>query len=204
MISDNKKVGEYVRATQEIDGVSDHKHVYVRKGTIGIIQKELDCFGYLVEFPAIGTIYASPTKLEELHIEKQSDLHDLRGEYDKGCRDAWAFAKRCFNEKSNVLSMVFPCFDNGGGYSAILKMDVKDAMKRFKEWDDTQWNVGDEVIHVDVVCVLTRVYTHENGSRSYWAVDKDGVTWEFIGTPKKTGRHFDVSSLLKEISHEES
>ena len=123
-------------------------------------------------------------------------------EYQRGLEDAWECAKKLFSSMADSdIEKAFPIEWNNGGFYALMNLQPQEAIEKLKAYEEKQKTdeikVGDEVkaIYNDILGTVTNVNGFEvcvlwrDGSVGMWRVD------ELI----KTNRHFDISSILKEM-----
>ena len=126
-------------------------------------------------------------------------------EYQRGLDDAWEAARKLFSSMADSdIEKAFPIEWNNGGFKALMNLQPQEAIEKLKAYEEKQKaedeiKVGDEVYCKGDDISDSGVVTWVGKKRAcvMWQdgsageVEKD----EFI----KTGRHFDISSILKEM-----
>ena len=136
--------------------------------------------------------------LEELNSdyinEHYGDLQDTA--YQKGLNDAWECARE--------LYLNCACKDLFGEYfNTFLKNHTaQEAIEKLKACkQDDKIEVGDEVNWIGDCFIVTRIFQPRNMKEQCDGIDDDGCVYSYVlmDDLKKTGRHFDIASILKEM-----
>ena len=155
------------------------------------------------------TIVLKSDEIEELNSdyinEHFSDIQDTA--YQRGLEDAWNVARKIAVETDDGGVSISALYEMFGTESMCMIMknntvyDVTDKLKAYEEKQktDDEIKVGDEVYCKGDDTSDSGVVTWV-GKKSIYAMWQDGSAGEvqkdeFI----KTGRHFDISSILKEM-----
>ena len=129
-----------------------------------------------------------------------------QAEYQRGLDDAWECAKKLFSTMSDIeIEKVFPV-EWKSGFSGLMQMKPQYAMAKIKAYEekqkaDDEIKVGDEVepFYTDITGVVTLI----DGDTIYilW---RDGSSTSAMKLKEvtKTGRHFDIASILEEMNDE--
>ena len=134
--------------------------------------------------------------LEELNSdyinEHYGDLQDTA--YQRGLEDAWNTVKKMYLD-CECRKITGEYFNN-----YIKNHTINDAIKLFKDYEEKQYKiaVGDEVIYNGTTkCIVVRP---EDDERYASLIDGDGTHYSADHREcKKTGRHFDIASILEEM-----
>ena len=157
------------------------------------------------------TIILKSDEIEELNSdyinEHFSDLQDTA--YQQGLEDAWECSKKLFSTMSDTeIEKVFPV-EWKNGFKGLMQMKPQYAIEKLKAYEEKQKaedeiKVGDEVVVTDrgtkYVVVSFGEYFKEKTACGFGA---DGVWYgnEFSKL-RKTGRHFDIASILEEMRND--
>ena len=141
--------------------------------------------------------------------KKAFDLLDAErdSEYQRGLEDAWGCAKKLFSEMSDTeIEKAFPV-EWKNGFKGLMQMKpqyaidkIKDYEAKQKQEDESKYHVGDEFDNGSGRRFVV-MKADDNGEVDRY-FDGNGTTyrmdWKYPNM-KKTGRRFDVSSILKEL-----
>ena len=143
--------------------------------------------------------------------KKAFDLLDAErdSEYQRGLDDAWGCARKLFSSMADSdIEKAFPIEWNNGGFKALMNLQPQEAIERLKAYEeqkaDDEIKVGDEVISLKANGEVIEdmppwIVTYET-KYSYQGFEAGGM---FHRNPKdsvrKTGRHFDIEAILKEM-----
>ena len=120
--------------------------------------------------------------------------------YERGLKDAWECAKKMFEMPYIELQNIFPHIslfnplDNVSPSEAIVKIKEYDERKK----QDEEIKVGDEVVYLDRVFVVTSIVKNEY----VMGFDSNGehCSYHYKTKLKKTGRTFpQIVEVLKQI-----
>lgn len=118
--------------------------------------------------------------------------------YSDGLNDAWELAKKIYHApcegglENSEIEEIFDC----KFASVTHKYTAAEALAKIEAYERTkEIKVGDVIKYDGTFGVVARV-----GSCTVNALFEDGITIEmFISECKKTGKHIDIESLLKQI-----
>lgn len=137
----------------------------------------------------------------------------LEAEYHRGLEDAWEAARKLFSSMADSdIEKAFPTEWNNGGFHALINLQPQEAIEKLKAYEEKQQTddeikVGDEVeisqSDENGVWVVIKVEKHDD-YEAYCAINKDGDIYfeEEQDRVTKTGRHFDIASILKEMQND--
>ena len=120
-------------------------------------------------------------------------------EYQKGLNDAWECARKLYLNGA--------CKDLFGEYfnTFIKNHTAQEAIEKLKaHTHDDEINVGDEVDWSGDKFIVTRIFRPHNNAEECDGVDMDGCTYHdvLISGLTKTGRHVDITDMLKGARNE--
>ena len=143
-----------------------------------------------------------------------------QAEYNRGLNDAWEAARKLFSTMADSdIEKAFPIEWNNGGFNALINLQPQYAIEKLKAYEEKQNDkieVGDEVLwfmkgddegcdDIMDVCapsVVTMVpnkecddYTIIESSGAMTVISKEQIY-------KKTGRHFDIASILEDMRND--
>ena len=149
------------------------------------------------------------SRLEELNSDYINEHYgDLQDEaYQRGLEDAWGCAKKLFSEMSDTeIEKVFPV-EWKNGFKGLMQMKpqyaidkIKDHEAKQKQEDELKYHVGDEFDNGSGRRFVV-MKVDDNGEVDRY-FDGNGTTYRMdlkYPNMKKTGRRFDISSILKEL-----
>ena len=151
---------------------------------------------------AVGEINNHLSILEGLlRNERDNAQKQVDEAYQRGLNDAWDAARKISLMSPDEIEKVFPGAAKYNrynlGYSGV---EVIEKLKAYEEKQkaDGEIKVGDEVIYNGTTkCLVVRPETDER-----YAVLIDGNGYHYSADHrecKKTGRHFDIQSILEEM-----
>ena len=132
-----------------------------------------------------------------LKADRQKAIDDA---YDRGLNDAWDAARKIVCDEGVDMNTLCTIFRRGCIESIIRDYSASEVIEKLKADDEIK--VSDEVIWTEdesVVIVVTRVYTEKDVE---WCdgVCRNGTVYQILTKhARKTGRHFDIESILKEM-----
>lgn len=136
--------------------------------------------------------------------EHYGDLQDTA--YQRGLNDAWNVARKIAMETDDGGVSISALYEMFGTESMCMIMknntvyDATDKLKAYEEKQkaDNKIEVGDEVIYNGTTkCIVVRP---EDDERYASLIDSDGTHYFADHREcKKTGRHFDIHKILKEM-----
>ena len=154
-----------------------------------------------------GTVYTNERSIDELEEltsdyinEHYGDLQDTA--YQRGLDDAWETAKKLFSSMADSdIENAFPIEWNNGGFKALMNLQPQEAIEKLKAYEEKQTDdrieVGDEVADKGGdKTIVTNIH-----GELFDGLCSDGSTMTdlFLDDNRKTGRHFDIASILKEM-----
>ena len=124
--------------------------------------------------------------------------------YEAGMNMAWECARKTFSDMPDYrVAEAYPYEWENGGWSAIARLSASEAIAKLHDWEEKQKQpdiqIGDEVIVPNGdKGILTGFVQIEDGAEPINNVMfGDGSANGFLRRYlKKTGRHFDVQSIL--------
>lgn len=137
--------------------------------------------------------------------KKAFDLLDSErdSKYQRGLDDAWECARKLFSSMADSdIEKAFPVEWNNGGFHALINLQPQEAIAKLKVYEekqkaDDEIKVGDEVKHErGWTAVVTWIFDDR-----MTLMGKDGTIADYHISDKftKTGRHFDIMKILKEM-----
>jgi len=138
--------------------------------------------------------------------KKAFDLLDAErdSEYQRGLEAAWEAAKKLFSSMADSdIEKAFPIEWNNGGFKALMNLQPQEAIERLKAYEekqkaDDEINVGDEVDWKGDRFIVTRI-CQPLIDKLCDGLGEDGHPYLSIAINRltKTGRHFDIQSILE-------
>jgi hypothetical protein len=120
---------------------------------------------------------------------------DLIGKtYEQGLADAWELAKKLANLSSNAYVEIFGA---KGLYSIVCCFSYEEALAKIEAYEkEKEIKVGDVVTSFDREGVVVNVQ-----GKGLTILHCDGLVSVMISAEdcKKTGKHIDIESLLRQI-----
>lgn len=147
--------------------------------------------------------------LEELNSdyinEHYGELQDTA--YQRGLEDAWEVAKKLFSTMADSdIEKAFPTEWNNGGFNALINLQPQEAIEKLKAYEekqkaDDEIKVGDEVNWIGDCFIVTRIFQPRTQKEQCDGIDDDGCVYHdvLMNDLEKTGRHFDIHKILKEM-----
>ena len=143
--------------------------------------------------------------LEELNSDYINEhFGDLQEDaYQQGLDDAWEAAKKLFSSMADSdIEKAFPIEWNNGGFKALMNLQPQEAIEKLKAYEEKQ-KADDEIKIGDEVEVLnsgSKYLIAWIAGTSICGFDHDGVTCHLQPSDvRKTGRHFDILSILEDM-----
>lgn len=125
--------------------------------------------------------------------------------YQKGLDDAWRCAVKIVNSPLSDAKILEEIFDTSLPEDVLPTTSASEAIAKIKEYEEKKRanegiKVGDEVVGKSgLTAIVTRVMLNE-----ITLVFDDGSSGSHLKKDfKKTGRHFDIQSLLNRMKEEE-
>ena len=152
------------------------------------------------------------SRLEELNSdyinEHFGDLQDTA--YQRGLDDAWEAARKLFPSMADSdIEKAFPIEWNNGGFNALMNLQPQEAIEKLKAYEekqkaDDEIKVGDEVNWLGDCFVVTRIFQPRNMKEQCDGIDDDGCVYHdvLMDDLEKTGRHFDIASILEDMRND--
>ena len=127
-----------------------------------------------------------------------------QAEYQRGLDDAWKAAKKLFSSMADSdIEKAFPTEWNNGGFNALINLQPQEVIKKLKAYEEKQDDkieVGDEV---EVLNSGSKYLVAWIAGTSICGFAHDGVTCRLQPSDvRKTGRHFDIASILEEMRND--
>ena len=163
------------------------------------------------------TIILKSNEIEELNSdyinEHFGDLQDTA--YQRGLDDAWEAARKIIHMPEGKLLNIFTeCYSAVcTALQVLLKYDASEAIEKLKAYEEKQKaedkiEVGDEVEWDNDFTgdrfIVTRIYQPYGKKEQCDGIDDDGDVYRavLIESLVKTGRHFDIQSILEDMKHD--
>ena len=139
--------------------------------------------------------------------EAESEYRDLLDKakneaYQRGLEDAWWAARKIVCDESFDWNTLLHIFDSRSFDIIFRNFSASEAvakLKAYEEKQDDKIEVGDEVKWHSNVVVVTRLY--KDGVLDWCdGISKDGRAFHVLAeNVRKTGRHFDIASILEDM-----
>ena len=138
----------------------------------------------------------------------------LEAEYQRGLDDAWECARKLFSSMADSdIEKAFPVEWNNGGFNALINLQPQEAIAKLKAYEEKQKEddkivVGDEVEWDDDFIIdrfiVTRIYQPYGKKEQCDGINDDGDVYRavLIESLVKTGRHFDIASILEDMRND--
>ena len=135
-------------------------------------------------------------------------------EYQRGLDDAWKAAKKIFGYEIDggipidEVGRVFGYSEDATFCTADIfrHNTVQEAIEKLKAYEEKQKaddkiEVGDEVNWLGDCFIVTRIFQPHNMKEQCDGIDDDGCVYHdvLMDDLEKTGRHFDIASILEEM-----
>lgn len=129
----------------------------------------------------------------------EAALNELRRPDDMTAEEAWEIAKKLFADfKNHELDEIF---GKDWSYLKLMNLSPRQAKAKIEAWEaEKEIEVGDIVHFIDKPEIKVMITVkHESGY--YNGINAGGSTYSGMNGKywKKTGRHIDIQSLLKQI-----
>lgn len=149
--------------------------------------------------------YKPKCDTEEAYKRGLSEGNDIG--YKDGVKDgqneAWEVAKKLFSTMAESdIEKAFPIEWNSGGFKALMNLQPQEAIERLKAYEkkqkaDDEIKVGDEV---EVLNSGSKYLIAWIAGTSICGFAHDGVACHLQPSDvRKTGRHFDIASILEDM-----
>lgn len=121
-----------------------------------------------------------------------------------GAETAWELAKKCMLMTDRERETIFGSGHNAL-YGVLTYFDYKHAAAKVAEWEKAkeEIKVGDvleDIADNNVKCVVTKPYS---SNMAYLVFSDGSAGLNELDNLRKTGRHTDIDSFLKQIGGEE-
>lgn len=156
-----------------------------------------------------GAIWTDTTDIENLEELNSDYINEHFGwlqddAYQRGLDDAWECMKKiAFLEKPRDMRDFLGHTTFGGILTGYTAAEAIAKLKAYEEKQkaDGEIKVGDEVIYNGTTkCIVVRP---EDDERYASLIDSDGTHYSADHREcKKTGRHFDIKSILEDMRHD--
>ena len=128
-------------------------------------------------------------------------------EEDEGAEKAWSLAQRILETPSRGgmdMADVKECFGTTSAEYVIKSQSYAEAAKKYAEWKSKQKDqirIGDEVAIISNIHTFYGIVTSIGINKDLTILTRNGYTVSSIGQDicGKTGRHFDIKSILDQI-----
>lgn len=136
----------------------------------------------------------------------ETQAHD--DAYQRGLDDAWECARKLFSSMADSdIEKAFPTEWNNGGFNALINLQPQEAIAKLKAYEEKQNDkieVGDEVNWLGDCFIVTRIFQPHNMKEQCDGIDDDGCVYHdvLMDDLEKTGRHFDIASILEVMKHD--
>ena len=208
----------FTLAPNEANAIMDAFDEYVESNVVptGRSGKERRMSKYIIEIPD-GVPYVL-LRREDFGITKVvpvADLEELNSDYinehygslqdgafDRGLTEAWELARAIWHDECGERSKL-GCVSIQGVFDKYTAQEAIAKLKAYKDKqkEDDPIKVGDEVTHKSDLAVWKAVCIRIDGDRQHMNLmgHTGAVGYYPVDDFKKTGRHFDISSILEEL-----
>ena len=142
---------------------------------------------------------------EKLKAENGNVIWEIEQAFDRGCNEAWELARKIAPTAGGLSSSELVEI-----FNAFLPRDIlsnntyPEAAAKLAEWEKAkeEIKVGDvleDIADRSVKCVATSLYPN---NRAYLVFNDGSAGMNDLDIFKKTGRHIDIDSFLKQIGEE--
>lgn len=153
-------------------------------------------YGYEKEYSCSGVECEDCWNREMPNTEQKEDKSfAVQSAYRKGKKDAWELANKIYTMSDKEFDDVF-------GYvhkeDIFCYLNYDEALEKMKAYEEAQIEVGDIVDVYGDIGVVSSLGTDKD---RYHVLFNDGITNIYGKTIpiKKTGKHIDIQSILKQI-----
>lgn len=133
----------------------------------------------------------------------------VEGAYQKGLDEAWKAARRISVIELNgglagkELMKIYGTMDIHKIYDDNTASEAIEKLKAYEEKQkaDDKIKVGDEVNWIGDCFIVTRIFQPRTQKEQCDGIDDDGCVYHdvLMNDLEKTGRHFDIASILEEM-----
>ena len=122
----------------------------------------------------------------------------------EGHSEAWELARKIFDMETNDIEDIFITEDAWNLGTVLNNYTYQEAAAKVDEWEKAkeEIKVGDvleDMASSKVKCVVTNIYP---GNMAYLVFNDGSAGMHELENMKKTGRHIDIDSFLKQIGEE--
>lgn len=146
-------------------------------------------------------------KLKVDYYELYSDKHEeeCEQEFNRGGNEAWELAKKIILNNGYSVHDLYEIFNSHDSYHALENYTYQEAAAKVAEWEKAKEEIknGDvlESIYDNTLkCTVTNLYPD---NIAYLVFDDGRAGFYDLDKFKKTGRHIDIDSFLKQIGGEQ-
>lgn len=121
-----------------------------------------------------------------------------------GQNEAWELARKIILNNGYSIHDLYEIFDSNDSYHALENYTYQEAAAKVAEWEKAkeEIKVGDvleDMYDSNVKCIVTNLYPND---RAYLVFDDGTAGMHELNNFKKTSRHIDIDSFLKQIGGE--
>lgn len=147
--------------------------------------------------------------ISKAYKEEQKNIDEA---YQRGLDDAWKAARKIIEMTDPPYWGVFNEYKD----DLFGKISASEAIEKLKIYEekqkvDDEIKIGDEVeslyddrtiVENTIPWIVTKIREGYKGKKSYYGIDAEGTLRnnDFV---RKTGRHFDIDKILKQMKVEE-
>ncbi len=157
-------------------------------------------------------IWSSKTNEESYQrgLSEGNDIGYKDGVID-GRNEAWEAARKIIRmPEGDLLNIFTECYSAVcTALQVLLKYDASEAIAKLKAYEEKQKaddkiEVGDEVNWLGDYFIVTRIFQPRNMKEQCDGIDDDGCVYHdvLMDDLEKTGRHFDIASILEDMRHD--
>jgi len=170
-------------------------------------------------FKGISVYSVSEDKKLMVDFVAIEELEDAQKEideaYQRGLDDAWEAARKIFGYEIDggipidKIGSVFGYSENATFCTADIirhntASEAIDKLKAYEEKQNDKIEVGDEVNWLGDCFIVTRIFQPHNMKEQCDGIDNDGCVYHdvLMDDLEKTGRHFDIASILEDMRND--
>ena len=141
---------------------------------------------------------------EKLKAENGNVIWEIEQAFARGCNEAWELTRKIFDMETNDIEDIFITEDAWNLGTVLNNYTYQEAAEKVSQWEKAkeEIKVGDILENMafsKVKCVVTNLYP-DNMAYSIFGDGTAGM--HGLNKFKKTGRHIDIDSFLKQIGGE--
>ena len=141
---------------------------------------------------------------EKLKAENGNVIWEIEQAFARGCNEAWELTRKIFDMETNDIEDIFITEDAWNLGTVLNNYTYQEAAAKVDEWEKAkeEIKVGDvleDMASSKVKCVVTNIYP---GNMAYLVFNDGSAGMHELENMKKTGRHIDIDSFLKQIGEE--